>query len=197
VIRAVVADIGGVLEQIDESRWPGPWEERLGLTTGAIMAAREAMPGDAAIGEQTEAQIQQHWRVTFGLSESDAAELMADYWSYYRGTLDEPLYDWFRRLRPGLRTGILSNSSPGARQAESCWAFAGSTDVLIYSDEVGCKKPDPRIYRLMQRALDVEPEQIVFLDDLEANVLAARACGWQAIRHRSTPESIAQVQLLL
>jgi hypothetical protein len=33
-------------------------------------------------------------------------------------SLNVELYDWFKRLRPNLRTGILSNSFVGARERE-------------------------------------------------------------------------------
>ena len=56
------------------------------------------------------------------------------------------LYDWFAAQRPTRRTGILSNSGPGAREAERCWGFEAITDDIVYSHEVGLMKPDPQIY---------------------------------------------------
>ena len=50
-IRAVVLDIGGVLEVIDDSVFPGPAEQRLGLAPGSIGRGLDALPGDAGIGE--------------------------------------------------------------------------------------------------------------------------------------------------
>ena len=40
-------------------------------------------------------------------------------------------------------------------------------------------------------------DQVVLLDDVEANVEAARACGWQAVLHRDTPTSVAALEELL
>ena len=62
-----------------------------------------------------------------------ADELVADAWRWYVGTLDQRLFDWFAGLRTrGLRTGILSNSGPGAREAERHYGFETVTDDLDY-----------------------------------------------------------------
>ena len=71
------------------------------------------------------------------------------------------------------------------------------TDAIVYSHEVGLAKPDPAVYALTAERLGVRPEAIAFLDDVPANVEAARACGWQAVLHESTPESIRRIEALV
>ena len=56
-IRAVVLDIGGVLEVIDDDVFPAPAERRLGLAPGTIAGGLAGLPGDAVVGEVTEAQV--------------------------------------------------------------------------------------------------------------------------------------------
>jgi putative hydrolase of the HAD superfamily len=70
-------------------------------------------------------------------------------------------------------------------------------DVIVYSHEVGLAKPDPAVFRLTEQRLGVEPHEIVFLDDQERHVAAARRVGWQAVRHRSTAESVREITKLL
>ena len=41
-------------------------------------------------------------------------------------------------------------------------------------------KPEEPIYRLMERRMGMPPDRLIFLDDTEANVRAARAFGWRA-----------------
>ena len=137
VIRAVVLDIGSVLETIDDSVFPAPFEQRHGLPAGAVHEGAATLPGDAGIGELSEVQVRAHWRQHLALSEAQADELMADYWRWYVGTLDQELFDWFAGQRPVRKTGILSNSGPGAREAERCWGFEEITDDIVYSHEVG------------------------------------------------------------
>jgi HAD superfamily hydrolase (TIGR01509 family) len=197
VIRAVVLDIGSVLETIDDTVFPAPFELRHGLPAGAVHAAAASLPGDAGKGELTEAQIHAHWQRHLALSDVQAAELMADYWRWYVGTLDQDLFDWFADQRPARKAGILSNSGPGAREAERCWGFEEITDDIVYSHEVGLLKPDPRVFALTAERLRVRSDEIVFLDDVPGHVEAARQAGWHAVLHRTTAESIREVERII
>lgn len=50
-------------------------------------------------------------------------------------------------------------------------------------------KPDPRIYRLAIERCRLEPARTAFVDDLPANVAAARAEGLHGVRF-TTPERL-------
>lgn len=199
-IRVVVLDIGSVLETIDDDVFPGPWEERLGLGAGGFAAAApdSGLGGDPEIGEVDEAQVRAYWQRCLGLDDDVADDLMRDFWSWYVGTLDQEMFDWFAGLRPRLRTALLSNSGPGAREHEvPRWGFDAVADEIVYSHEVGLAKPDPAIYELTTSRLRVRPHEIVFLDDLDVNVQAARAAGWHAVVHRETQRSIREVEEII
>lgn len=72
----------------------------------------------------------------------------------------------------------------------SLWSLELSCDVthvcpllsarLLSSS--GLRKPDRRIYELVQSRLRSHPSRVVFLDDIGANLKAARALGWHTIR---------------
>ena len=169
MIRAVVLDFGGVLEVIDDTLSPAPFEHRHGLPVGEVHDGAATIPGDAGVGEVSEAQVRAHWRQHLGLTDAQADERMADCWRWYVGTLDQELFDWFAGQRPARTSGILSNSGPGAREAERCWGFEAITDDIVSSHEVGLRKPDPRIYVLAAERLGVRADEIVFLDDVPGN----------------------------
>ncbi|MFP4127070.1 MAG: HAD family hydrolase [Alphaproteobacteria bacterium] len=61
-------------------------------------------------------------------------------------------------------------------------------DILV-SGEVGMKKPDARIFRLMLQRIGVEPAAVVFIDDVVDNVESARAIGMQAV-HFTSPAAL-------
>ena len=197
MIRAVVLDIGSVLEVIDDAVFPAPFERRHGLEPGAVHAAALTLPGDAVLGGVSEAEVRAHWQRQLALSDEQTDELVADFWRWYVGELDRELFDWFAAQRPARRTGIVSNSGPGAREAERVWGFEAITDDIVYSHEVGLAKPDPAVYALTAERLGVEPGEIAFLDDVPANVEAACAAGWHGIVHVDAPRSIAALELLI
>jgi putative hydrolase of the HAD superfamily len=193
-IKAVVLDIGGVLEVIDDAVFPGPAEVRLGLAPGSIAGGLAALPGNAVLGEVTMAQVRDEWQRVLGLDAAQVDELVEDYWRWYVGTLDRELFDWFAAQRPRRRTGILSNSGPGARERERIHGFEGITDDIVYSHEVGLAKPDPAAYELTARRLGVAAHEVLFLDDVQVNVEAARACGWHGVLHVDTASSIREME---
>ena len=62
-------------------------------------------------------------------------------------------------------------------------------DVVVSGVEKFAK-PDPAIYALAADRFGHAPEAMLFIDDSETNVSAARACGWQA-HHFSTAVALA------
>jgi putative hydrolase of the HAD superfamily len=55
-------------------------------------------------------------------------------------------------------------------------------DVVVDSSEEGMRKPDPAIFRTALDRLGVDdPRRVIFLDDFEGNILAARSLGMHAI----------------
>ena len=114
------------------------------------------------------------------------------------GELNTGMAAYFQGLRPRYRTAILSNAAAGGRREEERrYGFASMADVLVYSDEVGIEKPDRRIYEIACERLGVRPSEVVFLDDLEANVAAARRLGMRAVLFQGNAQAIADVEACL
>jgi putative hydrolase of the HAD superfamily len=203
-VRAVVFDVGGVLERVDDAFWPqlwiGKWERRAGVAPGHVASqlARHAPLTGAATGAISEEQVRALYADALGLDDQQADALMAEMWDGYCGELDVELRDFCAGLRPAYRTAILSNSADGARREEERrYGFDRLVDEIVYSHEVGITKPDPAIYRLTQERLGVAPEEIVFIDNHAPHVAAAVAWGWQGVVHVDTPTTIRAVTALL
>lgn len=58
-------------------------------------------------------------------------------------------------------------------------------------------KPDARIFEVFEAGTGFGPTQIVYFDDLEANVLAARQRGWDAVHIDHTGDTVRQVRTAL
>lgn len=56
---------------------------------------------------------------------------------------------------------------------------------IYTSAQFGAAKPDPHCYRRCLSELEVSPETVLFVDDLEANVAGARKAGLFAHHHTS------------
>ena len=205
-IREVMLDIGGILEVIPEGgdpatrypRFDAEWDARLGLPAGSVTAAVDALAEDGAFGRCTYAEFCSRLRESTGMSAADFADFEAGFWDIYMGQPNEELIAWFHAQRPRYRTAILTNSFVGSReQEEARYGFTSLCDLAIYSHEVGMRKPDPRIYARACERLGVAPAEIVFLDDVPANIDAARAFGLQGVLFENTAQAIADIEALL
>jgi epoxide hydrolase-like predicted phosphatase len=198
-IRAVVFDIGGVLEVTPSTGWQARWEHALHLESGAIDTRLHEVYRTGTVGAITLAEAECRIATILGLDETQLEAMIADLWGEYLGAPDAALMRWFSALRPRYRVGLLSNSWVGAREKEDArYSFGALCDAIVYSHEEGMAKPDPRIYRITCERLAVTPEETLFLDDRRANVEAARALGMHALVHRGdTAETIAELDALL
>jgi len=198
-IRAVLFDIGGVLEVTPDLGTLAQWEPRLGLRSGDIERRLGDVFAAGRVGRLTETQVEQAIMDRLGLTGPQLAALMADIWHEYLGTANAGLIGYARGLRPRYRTGIISNSMVGATEREqAAYGFADLVDDVVYSHEVGMSKPDPRIFALACARLDVRPDQAIFLDDKEHYLTGARETGLHALLHRGdNTATIAAIEQLL
>ena len=197
-IRAVVFDIGGVLEITPDLGIDRSWETRLGLPAGEILVRMRDIWRDGSIGTITLDDVHEALRDRLDLDDQTVAQYMADLWREYLGTANTELIEYARRLRPRHRTGIVSNSFVGAREREqAAYGFEGLVEEIVYSHEAGFSKPDPRIYALICSRLNVPPGEMVFLDDAEACVAGARDAGIHAVRYQDNAQAIAEIEELL
>ncbi len=81
---------------------------------------------------------------------------------------------------------LLSNTNAThARRFQQDYASTlGHFDRLFMSHELGVMKPDSQIYERVQQEIGLPSESLLFVDDLEANIEAARSAGWNGIVYR-------------
>ena len=197
-IRAVAFDIGGVLEITPPTGWVEKWEARLHLKPGKLDEWLMDVWRAGSLGNISEEEVEKRIGEIMGMDQGQVEALMADLWEEYLGELNVELAAYFASLRPRYQTAIISNSFVGARTREQeRYHFDKMTDLIIYSHEVGIAKPDRRIYELTCERLGVQPAEMIFLDDHERPVAAARELGIHAILFRETTQAIADIQAYL
>jgi putative hydrolase of the HAD superfamily len=89
-----------------------------------------------------------------------------------------------RRLHAqGRRLHFLSNMpAPYAEHLEREHDFLRCFESGVISARVKLIKPEPAIFATAADRFGAEPRELLFIDDVPANVLAARAAGWQAVQ---------------
>lgn len=116
-----------------------------------------------------------------------SAECLAQYWFANDSRLDQDVLRGCAELRAhGYAVWLASNQDhQRADYIMSQLGLSDRFDGMIYSAALGLKKPDPAFFRAAERLSSAGPDDILFIDDTLSNVLAARACGWQAFHWTS------------
>ncbi|UFS57254.1 HAD family phosphatase [Comamonadaceae bacterium M7527] len=82
----------------------------------------------------------------------------------------------------GVPLFFLSNMpAPYARYLQTRHAFLKHFKAGVFSADVGCSKPDPRIYQLALAATGLQACDLVFVDDLTDNIDVAKSLGWRGV----------------
>ncbi len=197
-MRAVLLDIGGVLELTPEPRWIDQWEVRLGLEPGGLAQVVSPLWRPGRTGDACLADIERATAAALRLTPDESRQLWHDMWTWYLGTLNHQLMAYLKTLRPRYATAILSNSFVGAREREEArYGFAAHFHPIIYSHEEGMEKPDPGFYRLACDRLNCAAGEIVFVDDTPGHVAAAEAAGMRGVVFSDTSSGIAAIDRCL
>jgi putative hydrolase of the HAD superfamily len=97
----------------------------------------------------------------------------------------------------GLALYALSNIAvPMFRHIEH-YDFFRAFDGIVVSAEAKLLKPDPAIFEHLARRFGLALEESVFIDDLAANVEAARRLGMAAIRFENAAQCMRELERLL
>ncbi|MEV0321733.1 HAD family phosphatase [Streptomyces sp. NPDC050658] len=191
--RSVLIDAGGVLVPEYLPGVAARWGERLGLAPAAFLAALyEGNDSGVLIGR---VGLDAWWdivRERLRVGPEAIRELRGDLEA--RETWDEQLVAALRALRgAGVPTAVVSNTWPGLRERMTRGGLTDIADHLVLSCEVGCAKPGRRIYEIALGRLGAEPERALFIDDVPANVSAARALGLAGHVHTETASTLARI----
>lgn len=200
VLRGLLLDSGDTLMMPRGGRWNPRFdfeevvrrhamafpEDRL---REAFATGEEYLRGWATIEPQigyTAARADYHRSILAALGiGTPSAELLED--------LDRPLpfseivepfadtAEGLARLRAdGWRIAIVADTSPKMVDVYRGLGLDALIETFVISGELGCTKPDARMYRTASDRLALEPGECVFVDDNPENIRGALALGYHA-----------------
>jgi putative hydrolase of the HAD superfamily len=108
---------------------------------------------------------------------SHLARLDAELWIQLRPTAEAMLttvYSW------GLRTALVSNGPLALGRAVRFAEWSALIDRVFISSELRLSKPDPAVFPAVTKELEVEPEEVAFIDDRPDCIAAAATYGWRS-----------------
>lgn len=197
-IRAIIWDLGGVILRTEDLSHREKWEKGFGFEAWGLanLVFRSEISQLASIGRASVDDIWASVQEKLGLDNEAIQQLRIDFFAGDR--LDEKLLTFIRQLKSSRKTGMITNAWPDGRHwIENKWKIADAFDHILISAEVGLVKPDPAIYELSLKALDVKPDETIFIDDFEENIDGAKAVGMHAIHFQDPEEVIVQLKRVL
>ncbi|HNV71863.1 MAG TPA: HAD-IA family hydrolase [Candidatus Ozemobacteraceae bacterium] len=197
-ISLVVFDYGNVLARVDHARFFAR------LTGAPVGVARELVRrfyGQHSIGADYESGTltfdQFHERLAEGIAEFSRGHSLGSVDQLRLGPWEKPAFlsafcdmfdnleetwQFLRELKPYYRIGLLSNTNAvHFEHVISKIPVFELFDQITMSWQVGCMKPDRRIFEDVVRKFGGSPTEILYLDDIARYVEAARQSGFQAL----------------
>lgn len=185
----MLCDIDGVLRH-----WPAvdTLEQAHGLPVGALAAAAfaPARLHPAITGEITDEQ----WRsaVAVDLADrygsTDRAHAAVTAWSDLVPAVDQEVVALLGQARKVASVALVSNATTRLERDLARQGLADLADAVVNTARIGVAKPDPRVYHTAAERLGAAINRCLFIDDTEANVVAAREAGMATLHYRRSED---------
>ncbi len=204
-MNAVLFDFGGVITESPFEAF-NRYEDRIGVPPDTIRQINATNPDTNAWArlERSEVSVDEFAELFEAEAadrghEMSGAQVLACLSGGLRPRMVRALEILAARLPVGcitnnVRTGHGAGMSRDGRTAAAVAEVMKLFGVVIESSVVGLRKPDPRIYRLACNALDVVPENAVYLDDLGINLKPARELGMTTIKVTDPAAALAELE---
>ncbi len=204
-ISAVLWDFGGVITSSPFEAF-NRFEEESGLPRDFIRTVNATNPESNAWAQLESSRITLEEFDELFARESGARghEVRgADVLALLSGDLRPEMVNALRILRNTHRSGCITNNvrtghgpsmSRDREKAERVAEVMELFDVVIESSKVGLRKPDPEIYRLALREMQLEPSETVFLDDLGINLKPAKQLGMKTIKVLNPEQALSELE---
>ena len=182
-VEALLFDLGGVIIQVDFGRAIAHWAEAAACDPEVI---RSRFRFDKHYerherGEITGAEYFASLRAGLGL-DLDDDEIRAGWNAIYVGDMPGAI-DQLRRAQGKLPLYAFTNSNATHQQVwEPRFARALSLfDTVFISSAMGLRKPEAAAFHAVSKAVGIPLDRMVFYDDVEENLVGARAVGLQTV----------------
>jgi glucose-1-phosphatase len=198
-VKAIIFDIGRVIISLNLRKAQMGLAEGLQLNAEELWSAIEKDPRWKDWQEGRMSPRDWHGHLTTRLGIALKFEQFVQVWN--RTLEPETILsdDFFQVLSSRYCLALLSNTDKihvGHIEASYSFLKYFPSNLRIYSCSVGTCKPDPLIYREALKACKVKADEAIYIDDIEANVEAARKLGLHGIRFDSPDQMVRELRSL-
>jgi len=186
VMKTIIFDFGNVIGYFDHGQTLSRLTAHTDMSAEGMTDAiyRGQLEDDFEAGRVSAADFLRQVKQMCRLSCDDT--YLADAWSdIFRP--NQEVCDLIPRLQGRYRLVLGSNTNE-LHAGQFCRQFAGTLrhfHKLVMSHQIGVRKPHASFFEHCQTHAVGDADECLFIDDLPANVAAARAWGWHVIQYQS------------
>jgi putative hydrolase of the HAD superfamily len=208
MIKAVFWDFGGVITSSPFESF-NRFEKENNLPLDFLRSVNSTNPDSNAwaLLERNEINLEEFdllfERESYDLGHSVKGK---DVIALLKGQIRPEMITALEKIRGNLIQACLTNNiqSMGDMDFEGNVSAAGKHeevmsmfDFVFESSKENVRKPDPEFYLRACKRGDVDPSDVVFLDDLGINLKPAKALGMSTIKVTDPKEALSELQALL
>ena len=190
-ISTIVFDIGNVILHFDYLRAARRFAEATGLPVEEIekhfyFSELERLYSK---GKVTSEEFFGKLKADLGLKID--FQTFADIWNDIFW-LNHSVADMIKVLKGKYRLAAITNTTDlHFRYWIENFPILRMIDIFFPSHEIGMRKPDPELFKLVLNKLGAKGEEVIFVDDMEENAKAAQALGIHTV-HYSSPDQLRE-----
>ena len=199
-VKAVIWDFGGVISSSPFDSF-NRFEAERGLPKDFLRTVNATNPHDNAWAKLERSEFDpQAFDEAFAIESRALGHEVrgSQVLPLLSGTVRPEMVEALRRIGQRLKTGCITNNFKAMDRSPMGSLYRVEIMNLFHhvieSAKAGLRKPDPRIYRMMTQALQVEPEHCIYLDDLGVNLKPARDMGMRTIKVGEAAPALKQLQ---
>lgn len=189
MIKNIIFDFGGVIYDIDHTKTKEAFV-KLGLKDFDTLyghTVQTKLFEDFEIGKISPDDFRVAIRNYLPVNTSDYQIYKA--WNALLLGFDLKRLDLLEKVNKQYRIFLLSNTNQihfqkymeELNQMNRMESFKKLFEKLFFSHQIGMRKPDPKIFNYVLFESRIKPEETVFIDDYDLNILAANNCGLKGI----------------
>lgn len=200
-VRFAIFDADGVVTS--SKKFAEDLERDFGIKPEALLPFFQGPFQDVLIGKADLKDVLEPYLKEWGWKKT--VDEFVEYWFRSEDIVNTVVTDEISRLRESGIKCYLATNQEKYRLAymRDVMGFKRVFNGLFSSADLGCKKPEPQFFDRLLKRIDPKREiprrEILFWDDSEANVAAAKELGIQAYRYvdpLSFQEKMQQIPLM-
>ena len=209
MIRAVFWDFGGVITTSPFDSF-NIYEESQNLPKDLIRTINSTNPDNNAWAKLERNEIdQEEFDSLFEIESQQFGHSIPgkEVLALLKGQIRPEMVKALREIKDKLIQGCLTNNiqstedqeleNDNAAMSGAHQEIMGLFDFVFESSKENVRKPDPKFYQLACKRGNVNPNEVIFLDDLGINLKPAKALGMRTIKVVKAEDALKDLQDLL